>query len=342
MSRTLVSRRGFTLVELLVVIAIIGVLVGLLLPAVQSAREAARFSRCANNLKQLGLGCENHISARNVYPTAGLTYNSYTYSSGAPVGSPDQQAGWGFQILPYIEQQSAYLGNGATDLNSSGTIDDWEKFTFTRGQNIPTLGCTTRRTKLVKRLGDWFPAPFQTGTTVSLCQTDYAGNCYDNGSNFLGTGAWQLEGNGPFWCYYKRYQDPSTLAWSNGNPLGGRSYACSPAKITDGLSKTLLIAEKTVDPMCMRTTSSCSDDNEGFTAGWDPDTMRHASSAPTFDMDRYGLGNGNNAFGSSHPTSFNGVMCDGAVRSFSYTIDLTLWRRLGHRGDGAIVSGDFQ
>jgi len=70
--------------------------------------------------------------------------------------------------------------------------------------------------------------------------------------------------------------------------------------------------------------------------------MRHASSAPTFDMDRYGLGNGNNAFGSSHPTSFNGVMCDGAVRSFSYTIDLTLWRRLGHRGDGAIVSGDFQ
>jgi prepilin-type N-terminal cleavage/methylation domain-containing protein len=341
MPRALVSRRGFTLVELLVVIAIIGVLVGLLLPAVQSAREAARYSRCSNNLKQIGLGCENHIGARNVYPTAGLTYTSYTYVNGAPVGSPDQQASWAFQILPYIEQESAYLGRGATDLNGSGAIDDWEKFTYTRGQNIPTFGCSTRRTKLVKRFGEPYAAPFQTGTTVSLCQIDYAGNCFDNGNNFLGTGAWQLEGNGPFWCYYKRYQDPSTLAWSNGNPLGGRSYACTIPKITDGLSKTLMVAEKTVDPACMTATSSCSDDNEGFVAGWDHDTMRHMQNAPIPDLERFGLGNGNYSFGSSHPASFNGLMCDGAVRSFSYTIDLTLWRRLGHRGDGAIMSGDW-
>jgi prepilin-type N-terminal cleavage/methylation domain-containing protein len=338
MPRALVSRRGFTLVELLVVIAIIGVLVGLLLPAVQSAREAARYSRCANNLKQIGLACENHMGARQVFPTAGLAWSSYTYSNGAPVGSPDQQAGWGFQILPYMEQEAAYLGRGATDLNGSGAIDDWEKFTYTRGQNIPTYACSTRRTKPVKRLGEWYASPFQTGTSVSVCQTDYAGNCYDNGNNWLG-GGYQVEGNGPFWTYYKRYYDGTN--WSNANPLGGRAYACTLPKITDGLSKTLMVAEKTVDPVCMTATSSCSDDNEGFVAGWDPDTMRNGSNSPTSDLDRFGLGSGNNVFGSSHPGSFNGLMCDGAVRAFSYTIDLTLWRRLGHRGDGAIMSGDY-
>jgi len=341
MPRTLVPRRGFTLVELLVVVAIIGVLVGLLLPAVQSAREAARFSRCANNLKQLGLGCETHIGARKVYPTAGRSYSSYSYDNGLPLGSPDQEAGWGFQLLPYIEQESVYLGRGATDLNASGTVDDWERFNYSRGQNVATFGCTTRRTKLVKKINEWFPAPFLTGTSLNVCQTDYAGNCLDNGNNWLG-GPYQVEGNGPFWTYYNRYYDSSTAAWLNNDSRGGRAYACKMHKITDGLSKTLLIAEKAVDPLCMRPTSSCGDDNEGYTAGWDQDVMRHMSNPPTMDMERYGLGGGNTTFGSSHPATFNGVMCDGSVRSFRYTIDLTLWRRIGHRGDGSVLGGDLE
>ena len=328
---------GFTLVELLVVIAIIGVLVGLLLPAVQSAREASRFSRCANNLKQLGIGCSNHVNARRVYPGAGAVYSQFSYTNGIPLGAPDQKAGWGFLLLPYIEQQEVWDGSGAKDINGNNTIEDWEKFMVARGAPVSTFGCPTRRTKIVKTIADTLPSPFQTGTSVKLCQTDYAGNCYDAGNNWLG-GNYQLEGNGPLWMYYKRYYDASTSSWVYNNPLGGRSGGCTNANISDGLSKTLLFAEKAVDPNCMGATSSCSDDNEGYTTGWDPDTMRHMQNQPINDGERFGLSSGNNQFGSSHPAAFNGVMCDGSVQTFTYSIDLTLWRRIGHRGDGAAIS----
>ncbi len=107
------SVRGFTLVELLVVIAIIGILISLLLPAVQAAREAARRAQCVNNLKQLVLGCLNHESAVKAFPTAGW----------APItlGHPDlgvgitQPGGWLFNVLPYMEQSTLYkLQQGKT------------------------------------------------------------------------------------------------------------------------------------------------------------------------------------------------------------------------------------
>src|ERR1700731_3796855 len=91
------QRGGFTLIELLVVIAIIGVLIALLLPAVQSAREAARRAQCTNNLKQIGLAFHNYHSANNAFPRAAITDKQ-----GKPVLS------WRVAILPYIEQQELY------------------------------------------------------------------------------------------------------------------------------------------------------------------------------------------------------------------------------------------
>src|SRR5262245_60051595 len=95
--------RGFTLVELLVVIAIIGVLVALLLPAIQAAREAARRADCSNRLRQIGVANLNHVDAMKVFPTGGSGPNpniAAFLTGGRPNGPNRQGLGWGYQILP--------------------------------------------------------------------------------------------------------------------------------------------------------------------------------------------------------------------------------------------------
>src|SRR5580704_2621702 len=97
---------GFTLVELLVVITIIGILVSLLLPAVQSAREQARLTQCKNNIKQLAMGCQTHVSTYQYFPGGGWGWGwigDPTHGSGNT-----QPGGWIYNILPYIDQQNVH------------------------------------------------------------------------------------------------------------------------------------------------------------------------------------------------------------------------------------------
>jgi prepilin-type N-terminal cleavage/methylation domain-containing protein len=121
------SRHGFTLVELLVVIAIIGVLVALLLPAVQAARESARRTQCINNLKQIGLGMHNHHDLFGRLPSAG----------GGTTGNPPTDRGewgWAYEILPYIEQGNVF------DMTSDSQL---------RATIIKTYVCPTRRSPML-------------------------------------------------------------------------------------------------------------------------------------------------------------------------------------------------
>ena len=134
-----ISQCGFTLVELFVVITIIGILIALLLPAVQAAREAARRAQCSNNLKQISLGCLNHESAYGFFPTNGW----------GPlwVGDPNRGAGYSqpggfvFCVLPYVEQAAVYqLGMGITS-NAALVAANTQRLPTP----VATFNCPSRR-----------------------------------------------------------------------------------------------------------------------------------------------------------------------------------------------------
>ena len=132
------KRRGLTLIELLIVVAIIALLFQLSLPAIESARESARQTHCKNNIRQLALGCQMHTDAHGHFPTGGWTY--------AWVGDPNrgfskkQPGGWGYNILPYIEQQELHdvgagLGEGQRRKAAAQMY----------GTAVPVFVCTSRR-----------------------------------------------------------------------------------------------------------------------------------------------------------------------------------------------------
>jgi prepilin-type N-terminal cleavage/methylation domain-containing protein/prepilin-type processing-associated H-X9-DG protein len=162
-------RKGFTLIELLVVLAIIAVLIGLLLPAVQKVREAANRAACENNLHQIGLAFHLHHDQFGSFPTGGWEWWSPpTYVGSAPVVGNGQQAGWAFQILPYLEAENVWRA-GAVE-----AIATPNKMYF----------CPSRRSPQTITYADEYTPPLTGGNlTHALC--DYAA------SNLEGTGAVQ-------------------------------------------------------------------------------------------------------------------------------------------------------
>lgn len=312
-------RNAFTLVELLVVIAIIGVLVSLLLPAVQSARESARRTQCANHLKQLALAFHNHHDTYKILPSAGgPDWNIHmTFNNGAPAVGNDQMGGWGFQILPFIEQQNVWQGGAATS--------DIDRSVAAIGARIPAFFCPTRRPPEVVSAGDWYDywkpdrgsANPHKNTNSPHAKNDYAAGSWTTATSFA-------QGVGPV----VRVWDYPTGGSNICRKLTGITFA----QVTDGLSNTLLLGEKTWNRAKADTMQS--NDNEGYTTAWNHDTMRltHLPPAPDFSMTD---GTTKDQFGGAHPGILQIALTDGSVRVVPYSIDLTIWQNLGHRSDGA-------
>jgi prepilin-type N-terminal cleavage/methylation domain-containing protein/prepilin-type processing-associated H-X9-DG protein len=337
--------RAFTLVELLVVIAIIGILVSLLLPAIQAAREAARREQCINNLKQIGLGFMNHEATHRFFPCAG--WNAFYLGDALLGAGREQPGGWVYQILPYIEEQAVY------DLTDDG---DRLNVTTTQAQAslalqksaISVFNCPSRRAAQAlayNGASKWDPRNGAHPQTVA--RTDYAANSGDGqkGMSFWVKEDHQFE-NKLQWLFFD-YKNLGAHPWPPFDGQTGINYCGAEIKvkhITDGLSKTYMVGEKYLP--ADKYDADGGDAGDGgddlsMYQGFDWDVNRWTASQDPIDptkttppmQDREGF-EGYWLFGSAHSGGFNMAYCDGSVQTISYDIDLEVHRRQGNRLDG--------
>lgn len=313
--------RAFTLIELLVVIAVVGVLVALLLPAVQAAREAARRGACQSNLRQLGIGLQLHHDAHGRFPSGGW---GFVWTGDPDRGSgADQPGGWLYNVLPYVEAGAVHdLGRG---------VDDTAKRLAAREaaqQPIAIANCPSRRAAgltpytSTKAIVNAEPAD----TTF---KADYAASAGDVVTN---------------------NQGPESLATVDAHPWGDALDATglmftrsevTAAQVTDGLSHTYAVGEK----RCQLNAHDWGDDQHAL-VGHGTDVARFtAASYKNFAGDEVAIEYGadsaeshSRSFGSVHRAGANFAYADGSVRLVAYDIDPDVHRRAGNRADAGEAS----
>jgi len=320
------TRHGFTLIELLIVIGIIGLLIQLLLPAVQASRESARRLTCQDHLHQIGLAAQAHLSATRRFPTGGWQWNW--------VGDPDrgngkkQPGGWIYNLLPYLEMQAVHdLGAGA-DLATKR-----QEAAQMQATPAAVFNCPSRRRAVAfeaRRSTD----VVNSDATALQARSDYAAN---GGDLFLPTG------NGP-----TSYQHAQSAAyqWRDMSRATGICFLRSmigPQHVRDGLSNTYFAGEKYLNPDHYKTGEDSGDDLSMY-QGADFDTLRWTSKTATVEyfqlFDQPNLPRQDQAshasilsFGSAHAGGWNVVFCDGSVRFMNYDLDAETHRRMGNRDD---------
>jgi prepilin-type N-terminal cleavage/methylation domain-containing protein/prepilin-type processing-associated H-X9-DG protein len=319
------SRPAFTLVELMVVIAVIGILIAILLPAVQTARESSRRLSCKNNLKQIGLAVQNHLNALKCFPTSGNN-GAITRVGGLAATAKSgafQQAGTFFQILPYMEEQIAH---GSDDAAVTGAV-------------VPAYFCPSRRSPCTRLAG---------GQSVGL--NDYAIPLWKDSTAGAGlggnsTGCWNMwnDKNAPNEINHLFYKNTVFVR-------GGIKSTAFPAgrlvDVTDGTSTVLMVSEKFVDPTRYEPPPVENDPpptaawgptlgftDHGYYYGWDWGTVRCSMFGPVPDQ-QYGAVSYWQMFGSAHPSGVNAVFVDGSVRSISYNTNNAIFQLLCRKNDG--------
>ena len=356
----ILKKPGFTLVELLVVIAIIGILIGMLLPAVQSVREAARRTSCLNNLRQLGLASHNFESTFGSFPKSGNKQSDLWYQTDIDNGQIDgisnESAGWCFQILPYIEQQNvANLRStdlGLTDVNPMTGLALVET-------EIPMMTCPTRGPRF------WTDS----STAITWFCGDYANFegrnelCPMNDPNEEPLEPVFVSGSRTNLDFYSGvivrgggFTDERNIST---NPLSNNNAYFSNKKIgfsdiLDGSSNTMLVAEASqfagtysgISPMHWQHVGNVGGvfaagffTNGRFNRPFTWSVNFKSDSDPERNIVQgFGLTTDERGFGSAHPGTFSAVMSGGATISISMNTDCRVFRNICERADGILVN----
>jgi prepilin-type processing-associated H-X9-DG protein len=334
-----------TLVELLVVVAILAVLIALLMPAVQGARESARMLQCRNNLAQIAKGFASHEQSVGTFPSGGW---GVRWVGDADRGlGPSQPGGWIYSLLPFVEQQRLWElpADGQPDALTTVQRENALRLVTTP---LPLLHCPSRRPAQL------YPSTWQAYANITwnaigglslgnLAHTDY---CASAGSRDMCAGSDGPRTSDPL---PRRMFPPEPPADSdiwlsnsnaepaakrfNGNGVVYQHSGVKPAHVRDGLSFTILVGEKYINPSQYLTGADQSD-NENAYVGDDRDTLCScdglATNAPRQDSLRWAS---RYFFGSPHSQGSIYAFGDGSVRTVSYDVDLEMMRRMVVRND---------
>jgi prepilin-type N-terminal cleavage/methylation domain-containing protein/prepilin-type processing-associated H-X9-DG protein len=337
MDRKQFLHSGFTLIELLTVIAILGILVQLMLPAIQASREAARKTTCQNNLRQVGLAVQLHHTQHNNFPTNGWGY--------LWVGDPDrgfgkdQTGGWIFNVLPFMEQNNIREIAAGLPENSSD-----KKAAIARMLQTPVAGfnCPSRREVGLLPTHDPFEA-FNSDLVTVAARGDYAangGDIYCDPNPIVPKDPEKPSGppmsQGPV-----TFEDAESEIWvkefrrleQDCNGIVFPQSLIAYKDITDGNSQTYMVGEKYIQPEHYLDGRN-EGDKRSMLIGANREINRWGLDKPRFDLVEK---QGASSWGGPHAGGFQMVFCDGSLRVISYEIDSGVHKRLSNRRDGEVI-----